>query len=232
MNIGFDLISDLNLLAADSFNWEGKATSLYCIVAGNISPDLNKIVETLTHLGKYYHGILYIMGSLEYQDNVDIERRTLELLKACNNIKNVVILYRHVVIIDGVAILGANGWFGNALLTDAQTSEKIEIAAYEDLVYLKKSLEKLQTHLDVKKIIVVTNSVPSLDLYFGEIPNVLITHPLLVLSLEADTQEKVSHWLFGTHEKVVNTIDDGINYVNNPCFNTDPYWAKRIEVEV
>ena len=51
--IGFDLISDLNLSPEDSFNWEGKATSLYCIIAGNISEDLRTIKQTLSHLSKF-----------------------------------------------------------------------------------------------------------------------------------------------------------------------------------
>ena len=37
IDIGFDVISDLNLKRNDSFNWENKATSLYCILSGNIS---------------------------------------------------------------------------------------------------------------------------------------------------------------------------------------------------
>ena len=53
MNIGFDVISDLNLDAEDSFDWEGKATSLYLIIAGNISSDLRVIHQTLVHLSRY-----------------------------------------------------------------------------------------------------------------------------------------------------------------------------------
>ena len=56
-DIGFDVISDLNLSAEDSFNWEGKATSLYCIVAGNVSSDLRTVLQTLTHVGRFYQGV-------------------------------------------------------------------------------------------------------------------------------------------------------------------------------
>ena len=74
--IGFDLISDLNLYPEDSFNWEGKATSLYCIIAGNISEDLRTIKQTLSHLSKFYQGIFYTLGSLEYHNTSDIVKRT------------------------------------------------------------------------------------------------------------------------------------------------------------
>ena len=34
IDIGFDIIGDLNLEPNDSFNWEDKPTSLYCILTG------------------------------------------------------------------------------------------------------------------------------------------------------------------------------------------------------
>ena len=232
MNIGFDLISDLNLAQSDQFNWEGKATSLYCVVAGNVSSHLNKVAETLTHLGKCYQGVMYIMGSLEYQDVTDLNQRTNEILETCRVINNVSVLYRHVVIIDGVAVLAANGWYGNTIPTDPETNEKVQFASYEDIAYLKNSLEKLQTHLDVKKILVVTNSVPSSNLYFGEAPAFLSHGVSPSLALVSDTQQKVSHWVFGTYEKTVDMLSQNITYVNNGYFKRDPYWAKRVDVVI
>ena len=58
-DIGFDVIGDLNLSINDSFNWENKATSLYCIVAGNISTNLRVVRQTLLHLGQFYQGVFY-----------------------------------------------------------------------------------------------------------------------------------------------------------------------------
>ena len=62
MTIGFDVISDLFLTPEESFNWEGKATSLYCVIAGNISNDVKVITQTLRHLSRFYQGIFYIDG--------------------------------------------------------------------------------------------------------------------------------------------------------------------------
>ena len=231
MKIGFDIISDLNLSPNSSFDWEGKATSLYCIVAGNISPDIKKVLGVLANIANYYQGVFYIPGSLEYQDVSDVEARTEELIRVCKKIKNVAMLHQHVVIIDGIAIVASNGWFGNVIMSDDIT-EQIKELQIEDLRYLKYTIEKLQRHLDVTKIIVVTNSVPNTKFYFGEDPSYLKSQIPPNIILIADTMKKISHWVFATHEKVVDTIDDGINYVNNPCFNTNPYWAKRIEVEV
>lgn len=231
MKIGFDLISDLFLGPEDSFNWENKATSLYCLVAGNISHDLRTLVITLSHLSKYYQGVFFIPGALEYQNIDDIEKRTDEILRSCRKIKNIAVLYQHVVIIDGIAILGANGWYGNIQPSDLVTELKVQEKRHEDIAYLKNSIEKLQRHLDVKKIIILTNSVPGPNLYFGEVPDFVVSQVPLNLTLFTDTEHKISHWAFGTHEKIVDTEINNVNYVNNPKLKKHPYWAKRIEVE-
>jgi hypothetical protein len=229
--IGFDLISDLNLAPEDSFNWEGKATSLYCIIAGNISDDLRTIKQTLSHLSKFYQGIFYTLGSLEYHNTDDVAKRTEEIHKVCRTVRNLAIMHHHVVVIDGIAIIGANGWYGNTVYDDA-TASILEVHRNEDILYLKNTIERLQKHLDVKRIVVVSNSVPSIDLYFGEHPSTIDTQLNLSIALLADTETKVSHWLYGTYEKIVDTNINDINYINNSCFKRNPYWAKRIEVTV
>jgi hypothetical protein len=113
MKIGFDVISDLNLTPDESFNWEGKATSLYCIIAGNISNDLRTIRQTLLHLSQFYQGVFYTAGSLEYENVPSMAARTQEIFKICSTVRNVASLHNHVVIVDGIAIVGTNGWYGN-----------------------------------------------------------------------------------------------------------------------
>lgn len=230
MKIGFDVISDLNLNPDDKFNWEGKATSLYCIVAGNISSNTKTIINTLLHLSRYYQGVFYTLGSLEYCDSMNIDDRTDTLLNLCERVPNLAILHHHVVIIDGIAILGCNGW----IQCESDTLSKLDMDVHhiEDIKYLKSSVEKLQKHLDVTKIVVVSNSVPEKKLYFGEVPSNIDDHVPLNIVTFADTQNKISHWVFGTHGKIVDTTLDGINYINNPYSKVQPYWAKRIEVLV
>lgn len=232
MQIGFDIISDLNLSPESTFDWEGKATSLYCIVAGNVSTDLNKVIEVLSNLSNFYQGIFFVPGAMEYHGISNIEVRTRDIVKACKKVKNVAVLYQHVVIIDGVAVLGCNGWSGNTVCSDDITNLKVRSLQLEDLTYLKLSLEKLQRHLDVTKIILVTNSVPDHTLYFGENPDRIQEQIPLNVVLMADTMNKVTHWVFGTHKKIVDTVKNNINYVNNPCYDISPYWAKRIDVTI
>lgn len=230
-DIGFDVISDLNLSEDDSFNWENKATSLYCLVAGNVSSDLRTIVQTLAHLGRLYQGVFYVPGPLEYEGTEDVQSRTDQLFNIVNVITNVRMLYRHVLIVDGVAVIGVNGWnhVGNILTLE----NLMEAAArHDDITYLHKSIGKLQKHLDVKKIIVMTSGVPSEELYFGETPEIVEDQIPLCAVLGSDTEHKVTHWVFGTYDKTADTYLNNINYVNNPYIKGSPYWAKRLTLSV
>jgi len=233
MNIGFDVISDLNLGAEDSFNWENKATSLYLIIAGNISDDLRVIHQTLLHLSKFYQGIFYVAGTLEHESMHFVKNRYLEITQICKSIHNVAFLHRHVVVINGVAILGTNGWYGSNIDTPT-TLEKLHLHAQhvEDISYIGSSLEKLQLHLDVKKVIVVTHCVPGPNLYFGEQPNIIADQIPLTQILGHDSERKVSTWVYGSYDKNVDTTIDNVNYINNSYYNRRPYWPKRIDIEV
>lgn len=228
MKIGFDVISDLNLSPEDSFNWEGKVTSLYCVIAGNISNDLRTIRQTLLHLSKLYQGIFYTIGSLEYETASNIHARSEEIFNLCKTVRNVAVLHHHVVIVDGIAVVGANGWYG--VTHPGSTELELEGHRHEDLSYLKGTLEKLQRHLDVKKIMMVSSCVPGPNLYFGEQPESTTVQLSMDLLLGIDTEKKISHWVFGTYEKIVDTTINNINYVNNPYYKRKPYWSKRIEI--
>ena len=145
MKIGFDLISDLNLSPGDSFTWENKATSLYCLVAGNISSDLRVVSLVLSHLSKFYQGVFYTPGTLEFEGVDDYYKRVQEISRTCKKIKNVALLHHHVVIIDGIAVLGCPGWYGGEDLPNFEEMHRVN--RFEDLVYLKNAIEKLQKHL-------------------------------------------------------------------------------------
>lgn len=227
--IGFDILGDLNLQPDDSFNWENKQSSLYCIITGNISSNTRTIRQTLLHLARIYQGVFYVPGILEYEAENSIPERIQDLLEITESIPNVCMLHQQVAVIDGIAITGVNGW-SNA--GDNQIHENIleEVARYEDMFYLRNSITKLQRHLDVKKIIVVSNAVPHADLYFKENPGYIEDQTPLCDVLDADTEKKVSHWVFGTYDKPVDSFIENVNYMNNPRPAKAPYWPKRITI--
>jgi len=230
MEIGFDVISDLYLTPEDSFNWEGKATSLYCIVAGNISSDYRTILLILKHLSIFYQAVFYTPGTLEYEDVEDITIRTEQLIEGVRRLPNVAMLHQNVVIIDGIAILGANGW--SVEKVDEEYIPIADIKKIDDISYLKNSIGKLQKHLDVKKIVVVTNAVPCKELYFSEVPENYNGILELTMALMSDTEKKVTTWIYGTYDKEVETTFNSITYINNSYYDKRPYWAKRLTINI
>lgn len=228
MNLGIDVISDLQLKSSD-FDWEDKATSLYCVIPGNISDDMEVVKSTLLHLSTCYQGVFFIDGSMEHDSVSDRDFRTRELSGITKLAKNLVYLHDNVVIIEGIALIGVNGWHGNYIPEDTTAEIELICAEYEDVSYLGNTIDKLQELDDVKKIVIVTNSIPLSKLYYGDKP-LRYSQLSLADALERDIGHKVSHWIFGTTEKIIDIMDDDINYLNNPKYTRNPYYAKRIEV--
>lgn len=228
MILGFDVISDLNLSVDDTFTWEDKPTSLYCIVAGNVSNDLAMLQTVLDTLSNCYQGVFFIDGALEHSTVIIREKRIKEIGEICTSLKNVIFLHDNVVVLNEIAIVATNGWYGNYKPRNKMAEIELLCAGYEDVSYLCSTVHRLQVHSEVHHILVVSSSVPTKKLYYGEEPTMHDTGPLTD-ALEYDTEKKISHWVFGTHGKIVDTVIDNINYLNNPCNGQNPYYAKRIE---
>lgn len=228
MNLSFDLISNLNLTQNDKFNWDGKPTSLFCLIPGNISSDLKVVHKTLTHLSTLYQGIFYIDGSLEHQTIVEKKEKIKQLTKICKSINNTVYLHNNVIIMNGVAIAGINGWYDNNKASSIFDNIRKEAYRNEDLAYLQQTIKKMQIHVEVKDIIILSNSVPDKQLFYGAHEDLDDMSPNICLS--ADTEKKTRCWVFNS-DKTIDATLGGINYVSNP-FTSQPYWPKRIEIEI
>ena len=229
MIFAFDVISDLYLGPDDDFDWTGKPTSLFCIVAGNISSDIHVLSRVMKNLSGLYQGVFFIDGSLENNDVNIRQDRIRDIHKICSNFRNVIYLHNHVVVVDGIAVVGINGWYKNYQNNDIIDDFQAKCFRYEDISYLENTIEKLQLHNDVKLIILVSNCVPFKDLYFGECDTMDDDiYPGYVLY--KDTEHKIKKWIYGTYDKIVDTNINRINYINNAKFDKDPYYAKRIEI--
>ncbi len=229
MNLSFDIISDLNLQEGDDLSWEGKATSMFCLIAGNISSDTKIINKFLINLSQHYSGVFYIDGALENSNLKDKNLVIHELSNICRSVNNTVFLHNNIVIFNGIAIVGINGWYGNH--TEYTLSDNIDIEnnRREDLHYLYTTIRKLQIHGDVKQIIVLSNSVPDRKLYFHEMDG-FIDDMSPTIALKPDTERKVKYWVFGTYNKMVDTTIDGIRFISNSKRLETNYWAKRLQI--
>lgn len=226
-----DLISDLNLSDTDMFDWTGKPTSLFCAVAGNISDDLAVVQRVLEHLDEIYRGVFYIDGSLEHPNIYNYEQRISEIKEICDRLPNVMYLHNHAIIINEVAIIGCNGWFGNKKdVFDLEDVHQVQQLKIDDVSYLSSTIKKLQNQSEVEKILVISNSMPSEYLAFKNASSHFEDEMNLAICLMFDIEQKIKTWLFGTNDIVVDIKIDRIQFMNNPRDINIPYWAKRIEI--
>lgn len=252
MNFAFDLISDLHLETWSGIpDWSTLVTSPYCVIAGDVCRDRKLLIDSLTQLGQHYHAVFYIDGNDEHKDYWDrLSWSYRDLKKKLEAVSNVVYLQDHVVIINGVAILGTNAWWdfsmGNVDPTQAQqswrdrlgcpneTGEIVSALCTQDQVYLKASVRKLQSHMDVKKIVVVTHTVPRRDLVEHD-PEINTNWRMHVLGkdifdsvIEDDIQNKIHTWCFGHYHGSIDQIRGNVRLVNNCRGRGDTAWRKYV----
>lgn len=224
-----DIISDLNLNNKNDFDWDNRATSLFCIVSGNISSDLTIIEHVLDILDKSYKGVFYIDGKLEHK-NIDDYDKTVSSIKAiCEKKKNVIYLFNNLVILNSIALLACNGWF-DSLDKDRNSDEYFKKHDFRvhDVGYVANTIKSLQRHKDVKKIILISGTVPLSKLRFTNSVNTTDFDGDICLTL--DTEKKVSTWIYGGTELVTDIFIDRVRFINNSKLDNQPYWPKAIEV--
>jgi len=252
MSLAFDLISDLHIETWGDFDWEGQATSPVCVVAGDIARDRDIVTRTLRHLGKCYQAVFYIDGNDEHFNYLeDLGASYNDLVRRIKRIPNVVYLQDNVVVVDGVAILGTNGWFGfdfdlgiNSEQADQWCQEKYNMSAdatksiarmsNTDASYMIASVQRLQRHNDVKKIVMVTHTVPDpaliahdIDLD-GSMKFNTMGNRLMMQAMAQDTENKIHTWCFGHYHGNVDQKRSGIRFVNNCRGRGNTMYSKHV----
>ena len=262
MPFAFDLISDLHVDTWSTiFNWTGQATSPFCVVVGDVAQDRRTLIKTLTHLAQCYQAVFYIDGNDEHRDHYhDLAGSYVDLISQLRKIPNLVYLQDNVVVINGVAIMGTNGWWGfdfgpDIDLADSvqhwqdktnlglDTVQYISSLAQTDANYLARSIRRLQTHYDVRHVVVATHTVPVAALIAHDIqlehnPQFnCMGNQLLEQALDADTSRKIHTWCFGHYHSTVDQIYRGTRFVNN-CrgkektdYAKSVFYPKRIVVD-
>ena len=226
MSFAFDLISDLHVETWDQFDWHHQATSPVCIVAGDIARDRDIVTRTLKHLGQCYQAVFYIDGNDEHYSHLeDLGSSYSDLVRRIKRIPNVVYLQD-------------NGWFGfdfdlgiDASQVDqwcqenyymsATATKNIARLSNTDASYMIDSVQKLQRHADVQKIVMVTHTVPDpaliahdIDLD-GSMKFNTMGNRLMMQAMAADTENKIHTWCFGHYHGSVDQTRSGIRFVNN-----------------
>jgi len=253
MSLAFDLISDLHVETwPTEFDWTYQATSPVCVVAGDVTRDPDILVRTLKHLGKCYQAVFYIDGNDEHYSQLeDLGHSYSDLHRRLRRIPNVVYLQDNVVIVDGVAILGTNGWWGfdfdlgidpeqsaqwaqERYCISESATKGIARMSNTDSTYMISSVAKLQTHKEVQKIVMVTHTVPDpaliahdIDLE-GTMRFNTMGNRLMMQAMAADTENKLHTWCFGHYHGSVDQVRSGIRFVNNCRGRGDTPYAKPV----
>lgn len=237
MQISFDLISDL-WLDNNQLDWSLQATSPICVVAGNVAGDRKTVIDFLTHLSSCYQQVLYIDGDAEHKNYLfELERSLRDLKNQIAKIKNVQFLVDNVVIINGVAFVGTNGWWSfdfDPCVDATQTAqwylsnltqpcdiEQIILSSLNDAAYLGHAIEKLQILPDVRKIVVVSHTVPTPTLIEHDVDLIgsykfnVMGNQLLDRARNLDTESKITTWCFGHYHGSVDQSINQVQYVNN-----------------
>jgi predicted phosphodiesterase len=253
MNLAFDLISDLHVETWSEFDWSQQATAPYCVVAGDVARNRDRLLATLEHLGQCYPGgVFYVDGNEEHRDYLnDLGASYQDLAKDVKSIPNVVYVQDNVIIIRGVAILGTNAWwtydFDPALDFDhcvqgvqdhfgISRDHALQIGAMglNDANYMTNSVRKLQTHKEVAAIVIISHTVPAPWLVSHD-PELVGTwryngmgNSHISAVIDEDTENKIHTWCFGHYHQSVDQNLGGIRYVCHPRGRGNTPWKQTV----
>ena len=227
--LAVDIISDLNLTTAESFDWDDKPTALFCVIPGGISSDLKILDLVFEKLSRVYRGVFYIDSG---KDHINIDHVSItvdKITEICKKYNNVVYLHNHVVILNHVALVGINGWYKNTEINDPIVQSTLDTYKMQDIAYLSNAIKTLKKHSDVNKVLVISACVPAEDFLYQQVfDGNLKVEP--AMALYSDDEKRVKTWIFGSSRITVDTEYNERRFVNNPCLEGQPYWPKRVVV--
>jgi Icc-related predicted phosphoesterase len=257
----FDLISDLHnnfWPTQNHVNWEGIGTSLLAIVLGDVSTDPNETYKTVVDISKYYKYVIFIDGNHEHNNQCGIQEHNQLIKNQFAKYHNIQYLNRSAIVIDGVAFVGANGWWtfdfmeptisreeaywyfaSNFIFSEPFMQELLETAR-EDAMVLCDIVSKLTVDTAVSEIVMLTHTAPFNKFNDVQQPQ----HPAhysrcgnsyLGNVLDFDINKKIKTWCFGhVHQEFDQTINN-VRYICHPRgrLNDSPhnlfYYPKLID---
>jgi hypothetical protein len=116
--------------------------------------------------------------------------------------------------------------------------------AYHDAAYIRNTVRRLQTHSEVKAIVMITHTVPAPWIIAHDIDLVDtwryngMGNSHIASALDEDTQHKIKLWCFGHYHKSVDQDLGGVRYMCNPRGRGNTPWSqpafypRRIEIDV
>lgn len=258
----FDLVSDLhnNFWPEDThLTWEGVGTSLVAVILGDINTDIEDTYKTVVNISKYYRYVIFVDGNHEHNNQCDIQDHNQQLRSMFKKYQNIQYLNRNAIVIDGVAFVGANGWWTFDFMEPNITREdcysyfinnnifsepfmyEVYHTAREDARVMGEIVSKLTSDPAVIEIVMLTHTSPSSR--FNDV--LQPQHPVhysrcgssfLPKILDYDINHKIKHWCFGHIHQEVDEVIDNIRYICHPRGRQDDspqnlyYYPKMINL--
>lgn len=243
--MNFDLISDLHLdyWTKNTKDWKGLGTSLYCVVAGDVSRNPRLTAGFLKHLSDAYQHVMFVDGNHEHNNRYDtIQDNENEFEELFSKISNLTYLSNSSCIIDDVAFIGTNGWwtfdFGEGINDSSRAdamkdycartnwSMKDAIKLWDEAQYqaefMMDAVSTIQTEESINEIVVVTHTVPRRNLvptgFAGTLSDwAKLGNSFMEDVLKYDSEGKISTWCFGHfHEIAFDQVIEGVRYISHP----------------
>lgn len=243
----FDLVSDLHLSDPGIIDsWV--VQSPVCVVAGDVSSDRQLLPHILQRLSDRYESVLYIDGNDEHRYTLgDLDDSYRSLYETIGTVRGVTSLYDNIAVINDVAFIGANGWWtfdvqghepdNNACEqmcrhynTDLGVCDRIIMAALHDTRYLANSVRRLQLYPDIRRVVIVTHTVPDFSLIAHDqditenYRRHTTTNPWMRMVLDEDTEKKIHTWCFGHYHRACDYQMTSGRYVSNPRGRENTPW--------
>jgi hypothetical protein len=234
------------------------------VVAGDVSRNPKLTVSFLKHLCEAYSHVIFVDGNHEhYRHYHDLETNEYAIEDALANNSNFHYLADSSLVVDGTAFVGTNGWWTFDFPEIAGVGNKIEAmdafcakedyamrdainvwtAAQEHAEFLGEVVMNLQDNDDIHEIVIVTHTVPRIDLIPISPGSNLVDWAKIGNSsmqevLNYDIEGKISTWCFGHyHPYHCDIMLDGVRYVSHPRGRPSDaispvYYPKKIDTEL
>ena len=227
------------------FDYAAHKKNDIAIVDGDLRTNTDESIEELKKIAAIYKTVLFVDGNHEfrvgtpgYEYNFDFDGVEKKLRDGIATIPNVVYLRDQPFVKDGVAIIGRNGHWdykiveglpeneaieeGRGILkTDFNSAASFSKLARRDYYALRDLVIKFNQDPSIHTIVVVTHTVPRVELLNFSDKASLAKQAQMGSSLmrhlpRYDANKKIKFWLFGHQHAPKNQEINGVLYHENP----------------
>mgnify|MGYP002884542852 CR=1 FL=1 len=216
-------------------------TSPILVVAGNVSDDIHRTLTWLEQAASHYEHVLFVDGHREHAGVFPAlfgtEYVYQETKRLCRD--NVVYLPKRPFRVGDVVFVGVSGWWNyhNArekrryLSYFDELDEEDACACIKnvlrrsmvDYLALKRIVERYEKDPSVRRIVVVTHTVP-LEQFTDEKHSTTDFNSFMPVLLRRN--KKISHWVFGHTQRSCDQQVDGVRFVCHPRGRPDDAAAR------